>query len=201
MVHNGITYQTLSFFKRYYNDPIDGIPTTSGIYFWVYWPDFDSGKITVSDLEKKLVEYSIKNLQFPEILIGRYKFTAEIKEQKFDKHSSPLFGLSPSQRIKLINYLSSDRANIISFHSFFKEICFTRPFYVGKANNLRTRLNSFHFKGTTDVVPEILKQKIPETQIWVGYKEIPMNVNDEMNRVFEEIISRNIKPGLTKKPN
>jgi hypothetical protein len=184
-----------------FNDPIDGIPTTSGIYFWVYWPDFDSTKISVPDLEKKLIEYSIKNLQFPEKLIGRYKFVAEIKEQKFDKHSSPLFGLSPSQRNKLINYLKSNRSNIISFHSFFKEICFTRPFYVGKANNLRSRLNSYHFKGTTEVVPEILKQRIPETQIWVGYKEIPMNANDEMNRVFEEIISRNIKPGLTKKPN
>jgi hypothetical protein len=187
--------------RQYYKDPINGIPTDSGIYFWVYWPDFDSNTITVSNLETKLIEYSSKNLQFPEELWGRYKFIAEIKEQKFDKHSSPLFGLSPSQRQKLINYLSSSRNNIRSFDEFFKEICFTRPFYVGKANNLRSRLSNYHFKSTTEVIPEITRQQIPETQIWVGYKLIPMNSNDEMNNVFEEIISRNIKPGLTKKPN
>ena len=59
------------------------------------------------------------------------------------------------------------------------------------------KINFENFKSTRTRI----KQKIPETQIWIGYKEIPMNANDEMNRVFEEIISRNIKPGLTKKPN
>lgn len=200
MIHNGIKYQKLSWLKQYYMDPTDGIPDKSGIYYWIYWPDFDSKIITKKKLETKLTEYSSKNLQFPEILRGPYKFIAEIKEQKFDKNRSPFLGLSPSKKIRLMNYFNN-RSNINSFHDFFKELCFARPFYIGKANNLRSRLVSSHFRNKSNVVPEIQKQKISESQIWIGYKLIPMNATDEMNVVFEEILSRNLKPGLSKKPN
>lgn len=200
ILHNGIQYEKLSFLQINYADPKNGLPKDPGIYFWVYWPKFDENTITVSDLEKKLIEFSEKNLQFPEELRGTYKFIAEVKEQKFDKHSSPLFGLSQGQRKKLIRYLGTGRANIVSFSTFFQEVCFTRPFYVGKANNLRSRLRSYHFKGKTPILGELTNQKIPETEVWIGYKKINMNAGDEMNNVFEEIISRNIKPGLTKKP-
>jgi len=201
MEHNGLEYETLSFLRSNFSDPKRGIPELPGIYYFVYWPDFNFETITVNDLEKKLKEFSTKNLQFPETLKGMYKFIAEIKEQKFDKNIDPLLGLSQKQRNKLIRYFSAEPSNIENFHLFFKEICFARPFYIGKANNLRKRLNNYHFKDRTDVIPEIRKQKIPETQVWVGFKHIPMNADDEMNRIFEEIISRNLKPGLTKKPH
>lgn len=200
MIYNGIKYQKLSWLKQYYADPIDGIPTDSGVYYWIYWPDFDENRITKSDLEKWLKDYSSKNLQFPETLKGTYKFIAEIREQKFDKDHDPIFGLSHSKRTKLLDYFNT-RSNIINFHSFFKELCFARPLYIGKANNLRSRLVGSHFKSKSDILPEIQNQRILESQIWVGYKLIPMNASDEMNVIFEEILSRNLKPGLTKKPN
>lgn len=181
-------------------DPNNGIPELPGIYFWVYWPDFNSDFISKTALENLLVDYSSKTLQFPETLKGTYKFVAEIKEQKFDKNVDPLFGLSPSKKNQLLRYFD-DRSNIKEFHAFFKEICFARPFYIGKANNLRTRLVKSHFRDKSYVVPEIRNQRINESEIWVGYKLVPMNNNDQMNVIFEEILSRNVKPGLSKKPN
>jgi len=80
MLHNGITYETLSFLRSNYKDPRRGIPTLPGVYYWVYWPNFKPNTITVPDLEKKLIEYSEKNLQFPEELKGVYKFVAQVKE-------------------------------------------------------------------------------------------------------------------------
>lgn len=200
MIHNGIQYEKLSYLKQYYDDPTSGIPTTAGVYYWVYWPEFDKNTIMRKELEKKLIEYSSKNLQFPEKLKGTYKFIAEIKEQKFDKHIDPLFGLSVSKKNRLLKYFET-RDNIINFYTFFKELCFAKPFYIGKANNLRSRLVNSHFKSKSDLIPEIQNQRIIESQIWVGFKLVPMNADEEMNVVFEEIISRNIKPGLTKKPH
>lgn len=199
MIFNGIPFERLSYLKQYYSDPNNGIPTDSGVYYWVYWPRFSKNNISVNDLEILLSNYSKKNLQFPEILKGNYKFIAEIREQKFDKNTTPLFGLSPLKKNRLLNYFQT-RSNIVIFYEFFKEICFARPFYIGKANNLRSRLVS-HFNGNSDVLSELTNQRINDSDIWIGYKKIPLNNTDPMNVIFEEILSRNVKPGLTKKPN
>lgn len=199
MIQNDIKFEKLTYLTKYYDDPVNGLPEKSGIYFWVYWPEFDPYKIDIDRLEEKLIEFSGKKLQFEEELHGRFKYKSVIYEQRFENNGNP-FGLSPSKRIKLINYLS-DKNNLESFSIFFKEVCFARPFYIGKANNLRTRLVAGHFKRKTEVIPEIEKQKIPLSEIWIGYKLIPPFENEDMNTIFEEILSRNIKPGLTKKPN
>ncbi len=200
MIFNGIPFEKLSYLKQYYSDPVNGIPEDSGVYYWVYWPDFNPNTISLQKLEDKLKEYSKKNLQFPEILKGKYKFIAEIKEQRFDKNEAPILGLSQGKKQKLLDHFST-RKNIVDFHFFFKEICFARPFYIGKANNLRKRLVHSHFKSKSDILPELMGQKINDSDIWIGYKLIPIQINSQMNVIFEEILSRNLKPGLTKKPN
>lgn len=199
MLYNGITFEKLSYWLQYYADPINGIPEDSGIYYWVYWPEFDPKTITVPQLQQQLLDYTNRGLFFKETLKGRYKFEGEIREQGFPSNGN-LFGLSPSKSLKLVNFFGTS-ANLQFFSDFFREVCFSRPFYVGKANNLRTRLAQQHFKSTTDVVPEIDDVKISYTDIWVGYKLIPDPNNDDINNIFEEIFSRRIKPGLTKKPN
>ena len=200
MIFNGIPFEKLSYLKQFYSDPSNGIPEESGVYYWIYWPDFDPHTISIKRLEDRLQEYSKKNLQFPEILKGKYKFIAEIKEQRFDKNEAPILGLSQGKKKKLLNHFNT-RQNIIDFHIFFKEICFARPFYIGKANNLRQRLVNGHFKSRSEILPELLDQKINDSDIWIGYKLIPINIDSQLNTIFEEILSRNLKPGLTKKPN
>lgn len=141
-----IKYEKLSYWRFIYNDTVNGIPTNSGIYFWVYWPEFDASTITVNELNDHLIAFCEKNLQFPETLKGTYKFIAHIHEQKYLEGSSPLFGLSESKRQDLLEYFRESRSNIEDFAIIFKEICFARPFYVGKSNNLRSRLANSHFR-------------------------------------------------------
>lgn len=199
MTYNGIEFNTLAYLEQFYSDPINGIPKESGIYFWVYWPEFDPNTIPTKDLLDKLVEFSQRTLQSPEEILGKYKYRVKIEEQRFDKNQNP-FGLSDKQKIKLSKYLS-DVNNAKSFFDFFKEVCFARPFYIGKATNLRSRLGTQHFKSKSRIIPEIDSQGILHTEIWVGYKLIPSFSGDEINTIMEEILSRNIKPGLTIKPN
>ncbi|WP_461116886.1 hypothetical protein [Spirosoma jeollabukense] len=185
--------------KKNIDDPIDGIPSSYGIYQWVYWPDFDANLIKTKDLIDILKEYSLKNFYIEEEIRGLYKFHAKIWEQGF-RDNNNMFGLSDKKNSELETHLLS-RSNIISFNDFFKEICFVRPFYLGKANNLRSRLSQ-HFTAKTNVIPEIIKSGIPEQHIWVGYKEVKYNPTERaINNIFEEIYSRRVKPGLTIKPD
>ncbi|WP_324755575.1 GIY-YIG nuclease family protein [Sphingobacterium thalpophilum] len=199
MIVNSIYFERLSFWKQYYRDTVNGIPEKSGIYYWVYWPDFDAKIINENDLSNLLRDYSQRHLFFKESLKGRYKFEADIYEQGYPNNGN-LFGLPFSKATKLINYFK-DYSNRVLFHEFFKEVCFSRPFYVGKAKNLRNRLGNQHFKETTEVLPEITSSNINFSDIWVGYKIIPDPGNEDINTIFEEILSRKVKPGLTLKPN
>ena len=197
--YNGIPFEKLSWLLKYYDDPTNGIPITSGIYYWVYYPEFDPNLISNSDLIQLLETYSKKLLRHKEELKGTYKFIAEIKEQGFRE----LFGLSPSKGALLKNFLSLNISNKGLFKTFFTELCFSRPFYIGKANNLRDRLSNKHFKRIdSTLLSDIDDEAIDYTDIWIGHKAIPiLSTGNHLNVIFEEILSRTIKPGLTKKPN
>lgn len=199
---NAITFQKLSYLEKYFDDPVSGIPATSGIYYWVHYPEFDPDVISVDNLVDKLDFFCKKNLRYTEDLKGKYKFLAEIKEQGFPD-SGELFGLSPTKSQTLKNFLSVSKTNISTFHRFFIEVCFTRPFYVGKADNLRNRIAKKHFKRhDSEILNEIDRQSINYSDVWIGYKEIPaLSTGEAINVIFEEILSRTVKPGLTKKPN
>ena len=199
MKYQEIIFQKLSYWLQYFDDVPNGIPTNSGIYYWVYWPQFNPSKISLQELESILLGYTQKSLFFSESLKGTYKYEAEINELGYPQNGN-IFGLPPSRKAKLVDYLQN-RDNLVSFHRFFKEVCFSRPFYVGKANDLRRRLVTEHFQGKTEVIPEIDKHNISYTDIWVGYRIINDPSKEGINVIFEEIFSRRIKPGLTKKPN
>lgn len=193
------TFQKLPYYEQYYADPISGIPNKSGIYYWVYWPTIKP-TISLDDLEKRLLEYSKNNLLFSETLVGKYKFQAVISEQWY-RDNDNIFGLSEVKKNRLIKYLKSDPNNVKFFLEFFKRVCFSRPFYIGKANDLRKRLVNDHFKGNSEILPQIQQSKIPRTDVYVGYELINDKASDRVNVIFEEIFSRRMKPGLTKKPN
>lgn len=199
MNYNGFEFKKLDGLKKNIDDPIDGIPSDYGIYQWVYWPEFDPLKISFRALIQLLKDYSAQNFFIEEEIRGRYKFHAKIWEQGY-KDNSNIFGLSLSKSQELERYLNVP-ANLPSFSIFFKEICFVRPFYLGKANNLRSRLQD-HFDSKSNVMPEIVAKGVPENQIWVGYKKLNYTKTEaRLNNIFEEIYSRRVKPGLSIKPN
>jgi hypothetical protein len=200
MKYNGFKFNTLEHLSTNIDDPYSGIPEKYGMYQWIYWPDFDKNNISTSDLKNLLVEYSRCNFYIEEEIRGTYKFHVKIWEQGF-KNNNNVFGLSDKKSVELLNHLS-DRNNIISFNEFFKDLCFARPFYVGKANDLRSRLKN-HFSGKSNVLPEINIRGINYQHILVGYKEIHLDqsLTPSLNTIFEEIYSRRMKPGLSIKPN
>jgi hypothetical protein len=193
------TFQKLTFYEKYFDNPVHGIPKESGIYYWVYWPQINN-KMSISDIEKKLLEYTKNGLIFSEKIRGTYKFEGVISEQWY-KDNGNIFGLAEAKKNRLINYLKADLKNLDFFIIFFERICFSRPFYIGKANNLRTRLVSQHFKGKTEIMSQISSFSIPRNDIYVGYEIIKDSASDKVNVILEEIFSRNVKPGITKKPN
>lgn len=200
--HNTIIFRKLSFLQKYFDDPVDGIPKSSGIYYWVFYPEFNPATTTVPALRKLLEDYTTKSLRYKEDMKGVYKYSVEVVEQNFSANGA-LLGLSPSKTNDLIDFLNAGAGNLNIFHTFFMEVCFSRPFYVGKANSLRDRLANKHFKrSSSDILDEIDREVINYNQIWVGWKEIPtLATGEHVNVIFEEILSRTIKPGLTKKPN
>jgi hypothetical protein len=196
-----IEYNKLSYLLKFHSDPVYGIPKKSGIYHWVYWPEFDPITISNTDLETVLMDFTKKSLFFSETIIGEYKFQAVISEQGYPTKNNTLFGLPESKNLKLLKYLG-DRNNLKFFAEFFQDVCFARPFYIGKANNLHSRLVTQHFQGrSSNILAEIRKNAIPLTDIWIGYRIITDVAKDDINNIFEEIFSRKIKPGLTKKSN
>jgi hypothetical protein len=111
-----------------------------------------------------------------------------------------MFGLNDKSHKELEDYFQI-RSNIQFFRDFFQEICFVKPFYLGKADNLQSRLGD-HLASTTNVVPQIFAKGISENNIWVGYKIINKPApGSKINTIFEEIYSRRVKPGLSIKPN
>lgn len=199
MNYNGFTFNKLDFLRKHLKDAVLGIPTDYGIYQWVYWPEFDKNTITPTQLVDLIKNYSKHNFYIEEEFLGTFKFQAKIWEQGF-RDNDNMFGLSDKKHKELENYLS-DRTNIDFFSTFFKEICFIKPFYLGKADNLRSRLSQ-HFNSKSNIVPQIIAKAIPEKDIWVGYKPISKPASgSKINTIFEEIYSRRVKPGLSIKPN
>ena len=130
MKYQEIHYQKLSYWMQYYDDTINGIPTTGGIYYWVYWPQFKPDKINILDLEKLLLNYTKKSLSFSENLRGRYKYEAVINELNYPDNGN-IFGLSESNRIRLVDYLN-DKDNIKSFSNFLKNFVLVNLFMLEK---------------------------------------------------------------------
>jgi hypothetical protein len=194
---NGFIYHKLDELKS----DITLIPSNYGIYKWVHWPEFDFQSITPNELCDLLLNFSKVDFQFEENLIGKYKFKATIAEQGF-KDNSNIFGLSDEKHLEIKSFLQ-DRNSITFFSEFFKEVCFARPFYLGKANNLQGRLKD-HIKGRSNILKEIISQSVKESDIWVGYKNIPLipqTTITNINNILEEIYTRRLKPGLSIKPN
>lgn len=196
--HNNIKFLRLSYFKHHLKDEFLTRPNKSGIYYWVYWPKFDENTISANDLIDRLKDFTTKNIGYSESFKGKYKFEGNIHEQKF-RDNGNLFGLPNKKNDSLKSYLSN-RNGIIEFSRLFKELCFARPVYIGKANNLPSRLSQ-HFNYKSEVVKNLEDLGIKHTQIWVGYRIINDGAGSNMNVIFEEIFSRALKPGLTKKPN
>lgn len=224
MIVNGIKYYKLSYILQNINN-ISLLETIfkdeSGIYFWVYFPDFDPTKISKTDFKDLMLEFTNTQPFSYEEISGKYKFKAIISENNYNfdllsyieninsttalpatMGSKTIFSLSIRKELSLLTELYKNKSNMKYFYDLFKQLCFYKPFYIGKANSIYTRLVNNHFKRrSSEILNEIDKSNINLAYVYVGYKLIPQGMSDDLNVVIEEIFSRTLKPGLTKKPN
>ncbi|MBK8394596.1 MAG: GIY-YIG nuclease family protein [Leptospiraceae bacterium] len=76
-----------------------------------------------------------------------------------------------------------------------------RPFYIGKAKNIRKRLANHFSQVASSILTELDKQEISYHDIYIGYRQIErVSENEKLNGIFEEIAQRMLKPGLTIRP-
>lgn len=195
---NNVNYFKLSYLKYHLDDEIKTLPHLNGIYYWVYWPKFNEASISKNDLIQLVTDFTNKKLVYSESFDGKYKFKGEISEQWF-RNNGNLFGLPNAKNKKLIQHLNN-RQNIKEFAVLFKELCFARPFYIGKANNLKTRLKQHFNRSNSTILDQIDEIGILHSEIWVGYRLIKDPKKTGLNNIFEEIFNRTFKPGLTKQP-
>lgn len=177
------------------------IPTTPGTYFWYHWPQFPD-TISRDNLIKLLQRFSNQKLIVSEDLYG-LRNNITITERVFDLRKTDIgtsiLGLSELKSIELLNFIYKDDIGFAFFRDFFKEICFARPFYIGKAKSLQSRLENHFDRSNSKILERLDEFEIPQTEVWIGWKETPDLDNSEIAHIFEEIIQRKLKPGLVEK--
>jgi hypothetical protein len=198
--NNSFKFNTLKYIQ--YDSSI--IPYTEGIYKWVYWPNIENFIHNEDEYWKMLCLFSTKRLaEFSNF--SDYKFEITVIESSFQrlnyKNIEP-FGLSINKSECLKSYIRCDE-NRRKFNDFLKSVVFSRPFYVGKANNLQNRIKD-HSNGNSKILKYIRDQEISNEEIWVGTYELNnlshSTESENINDVFEEILQKIVKPGLSQRP-
>jgi hypothetical protein len=190
---SGFDYSSLSYLDKWYQDDI---PESEGIYSWVFYPEFDPKEITTDELMETLLSYTKTRISTQESTT-KFKFEVTIDDSWYGARES-IFGLSSKSEKQLRLYLAEE-GNKIHFHDFFKHLCFLKPFYVGKALNLKQRIGQ-HIRYKSEIRDTVDSLDISTSQIWIGYREIALKTNENISKIYEEILQRTIKPGLTKRP-
>lgn len=186
--------QTLFYLKEY----PDRIPDKPGNYFWYYYPNnLETSRLEKEELRKFFEEFSTKKL-YHLIPFENPKFKISFQEHDFAK-DKPL-GLNSEKFELLIEFLTDKKSNYEYFVKFFKEICFSRPFYIGKAIKLRKRLKQhFEMQGGSEILEIIDKNKINYSDIYVEVDLLDFDYHEDISDIFEIIWQSKLKPGLVKK--
>jgi hypothetical protein len=187
-------YKTLLYYSD--QDYLNKIPDRQGNYHWIHYVEFPD-EVDINLVREILLEYSRIDLSFPEEGFGK-KFFYKIGEVGYGHDKSKgLLGLALKNEAILLDYLS-DKANFENFKTFWKDLCFRRPFYIGKAIKLRSRIKDhINGNGNSPILKFIKEQNIDKSHIWIGYEEIP-SIDLKILNIFEEITQIKLKPGLTK---
>ena len=203
MDHNDLTFNY--FTLKYVDIDQNVIPTSGGVYKWVYWPNLENIVEDTDNYWNSLCAYSSKKL-VEESSFNDFKFkvtVAESSNMACNSNYDVPFGLSDSKG-SVLKYYLQEKENRRELNRYLKPIVFSKPFYVGKADNLYARIKD-HISGNSKLLHYIRDQGINFEDIWIGYYVLnginnqEKNINN-INDVFEEMLQRIVKPGLTKRP-
>ncbi|TKB46332.1 GIY-YIG nuclease family protein [Thalassotalea mangrovi] len=196
ILNNSTKFNTLEYYRQFVED----IPDKSGVYYWVYWPfrDTDADSDDIDLLLEHIRIFTITNLNLAEASNTGYKFNVIVQEIRFS--GDEIFGLNNSKKTKLLAFLKESKRNRDYFLQFLKKISFSRPFYIGKADNLKQRLSQHFQRRNSEILVQLENQNIRGSDVLIGYEIIENDYDQNVNVILEEIAQRIIKPGLTKRP-
>ncbi len=195
MLVNNRNYKTFLYYSD--SDYINEIPELSGNYYFVHYINIPSNYNLFTSW-KLLKQFSLVDFDSSEEGRGQ-KYFYKVRELTFrDYNPTSVFGLSQARESKLYEHLASSAKTLEKFLTYYRELCFARPFYIGKAINLRSRINQ-HLKGVSSpILGQIQERSIDKDNVWISYDVIEQDSDDVLN-IYEEIAQKFLKPSITEK--
>ncbi|MDM0025735.1 GIY-YIG nuclease family protein [Variovorax saccharolyticus] len=178
----------------------DRIPESPGIYIWRYWPSFKS--LASADLIESLKKWSAQQPAFVEVS-RNFRVESQITRRPFGFDvADTLLGIDVNSN-KGKRFLTALRENVENRELLINVldciVCFASPLYVGKADNLRSRLEE-HIGRKSNLLSDIESQDISFEDIYVSFVIDPISAPDSsITTGLEEILQRLTNPPLTKR--
>lgn len=178
----------------------DRLPTNPGVYIWRYWPSPNS--LNKEGLIKFINEL---NASFPiyEEILKNNRATVTMQRTAFgERGGEGLLGINKANKKiqNLLNYMETDQVSREKLASILETMISTAPpLYIGKADNIKTRLIQ-HFNLETDFSVRLKESLIPIKDIYVSFLIDEVSEEDKIITTgIEEILQRITNPPLTKR--
>jgi hypothetical protein len=176
------------------------IPHVPGVYIWRYWPSFKS--LEREDFLQVLANWQQRQPSFTETIRGS-RIEASITRRPFGLHDNKtIFGIdtSSSKGQRFLQAIEESQDNRALLAELLDCIaCLSPPLYVGKADNLRGRLQD-HLDRKTHVLAAIDEQGLQFDDVYVSFIEDPVSTtNTSVTTALEEILQRLTNPPMTKR--
>ncbi|MBH0011433.1 hypothetical protein I6F66_05000 [Pseudoalteromonas sp. NZS100_1] len=178
----------------------DRLPTNPGVYIWRYWPSPNS--LNKEGLIKFINEL---NASFPiyEEILKNNRATVTMQRTAFgERGGEGLLGINKANKKiqNLLKYMETDQVSREKLASILETMISTAPpLYIGKADNIKTRLIQ-HFNLETDFSVRLKESLIPIKDIYVSFLIDEVSEEDKIITTgIEEILQRITNPPLTKR--
>ena len=178
----------------------DRLPTNPGVYIWRYWPSPNS--LNKEGLIKFINEL---NASFPiyEEILKNNRATFTMQRTAFgERGGEGLLGINKANKKiqNLLKYMETDQVSREKLASILETMISTAPpLYIGKADNIKTRLIQ-HFNLETDFSVRLKESLIPIKDIYVSFLIDEVSEEDKIITTgIEEILQRITNPPLTKR--
>jgi hypothetical protein len=178
------------------------IPELSGVYVWRYWP-------TLTSLDKEsflclLERWTATQPQFYETLSNR-RVSVSITRTPFGFASDDaLLGLaSSSGKMSALLSALDGSAEVRQALAYTLESLFSAapPLYIGKANNLQSRLSDHFDERSSTVLGSIRSAGIGFDDIYISFVEdsVSTSLPEQITTTLEELMQRVSNPPFTKR--
>lgn len=179
------------------------IPESPGLYIWRYWPSL--ANVDETEFLKMWKRWRDTQPQFEEVL-NNSRMAITVRRTPFGVVSSEtdIFGFKEdsSKAKKLINAIESE-AGVRQILAYTLEsiVSAIPPLYIGKADNLQSRLGDHFSEQSSTLMQSIRQSGIAMDDVYISFIVDPIssNIDGSITTALEEIVQRMTNPPLTKR--